>query len=543
MVSERSRERPLRWTLARTGSRLGVAGLLLLIAGNALQNAAAEGDTRTLTLHHVHTGENLTVTFKRDGHYVPAALKKLDWLMRDWRKEKETNMDPRLFDLLWQVYRETGATQPIEIICGYRSPGTNAMLRRTSSGVAEYSQHILGRAIDYFIPGVPLAKLRALGLHLEWGGVGYYPRSGSPFVHMDVGLVRHWPNIARNDLQKIFPDGRTVHIPSDGKPLRNYAAALAAVERRGNAPNARSLNAALAAGAITEGQVQEAELIVARPDGARSLLASNDAGRTTASVDAAAAMMAPRADRQGLAPIKVASAAMVNPVALTRTASRHARHDAVPLPAARPDTVAIAAKRKAPAALVQTASLTGGTVRRDAWGDTRNIWGDLIRSGPGARTAATPFAVAAADTTDSAGHEALAYAPERDPTPVARVRPMGEIVPKLPREAAVTPEAGHTTVAVKPPQPNLAAGGQRPDSPWLRAAILTPSVMHYMTATRLAKLSPTWMRAMLHKPEQAVMMTFSADPHLGMVSDRFTGHAVVFLATATFAPQTALTLR
>ena len=124
-------------SLARTGSRLGVAGLLVLAAGNSLQNAVAEGDTRTLSFHHVHTGEDLTITFKRDGRYVPSALKKLDWFMRDWRKAKETNMDPRLFDLLWQVYRESGATKPIEIICGYRSPGTNAMLRRRSSGERE----------------------------------------------------------------------------------------------------------------------------------------------------------------------------------------------------------------------------------------------------------------------------------------------------------------------------------------------------------------------------------------------------------------------
>ena len=81
-------------SLARAGARLGVAGLLLLGANNSLQNAVAEGDTRTLSFHHVHTGEDITITFKRNGRYDEAALKKLDWFMRDWRKEQETHMDP-----------------------------------------------------------------------------------------------------------------------------------------------------------------------------------------------------------------------------------------------------------------------------------------------------------------------------------------------------------------------------------------------------------------------------------------------------------------
>ena len=90
--------------------------------------------------------------------------------------------------------------------------------------------------MDFYIPGVPLSKLRAAGLRLQRGGVGFYPTSGSPFVHMDTGNIRHWPRIARSELLKIFPNGRTVHIPSDGKPLRNYALALADVERRGTVP-------------------------------------------------------------------------------------------------------------------------------------------------------------------------------------------------------------------------------------------------------------------------------------------------------------------
>ncbi len=141
-------------------------------------------------------------------------------------------MDPKLFDILWEVYRRSGATQPINVVCGYRAPETNAMLRRRSSGVAQNSLHMKGQALDYYIPGVPLAKLRALGLQAQAGGVGYYPGSGSPFVHMDTGSVRHWPRMTRSQLVAVFPKGGTLHVPSDGKPLPGYAEALAAYKAR-----------------------------------------------------------------------------------------------------------------------------------------------------------------------------------------------------------------------------------------------------------------------------------------------------------------------
>lgn len=556
VLLDRARALPLVFTLARAGSRLGIASLFVLAAGNALQSAVAEGDTRTLSFHHVHTGEDITVTFKRDGRYVPDALKKLDWFMRDWRKERETHMDPRLYDLLWQVYREAGASGPIDIICGYRSPGTNAMLRARSKGVAEYSQHVGGKAIDFFIPGVPLAKLRAVGLQMQRGGVGFYPTSGSPFVHLDVGLVRHWPQIARQDLQKIFPDGRTVHIPADGRPLRNYALALADVEREGNAPNARSLDAARAAGVISEGQVREAELVAEHPQQPqhRTFIARMFGGGGGGNDDSADGMMGSGA-RQPREPMQVASVSGPKPVAVKPVAVKRAAaepvHRGVPLPEARPQraeqtTVTAAAKRKAAAQPLQTASLSGKViVQRNVWGDvvaTRNIWGDVITRGPGSREAERPLAMAAADaaSSDGAASNALAYAAESDPRAVARVRPMGSRVPRLPREASVMPAGANTTVAVKPP---LTSGAGRMDSPWLRAAVLTPSVSGYMTATRLGPPNPAWLGELLHKPEHAVLMSFSADPHLGLLADRFSGNAVVFLATATFTPQTALSLR
>ncbi len=186
-------------------------------------------------------------------------------------------MDPHLFDLLWETYREVGATEPIQVICGYRSPGTNAMLRARSSGVAQFSQHINGNAIDFYIPGVPLAKVRAEGLRLQRGGVGFYPTSGSPFVHMDTGTIRHWPRIPREELVKIFPDGRTVHIPADGQPLPGYALALADVERHGAVPSGTSLEAAREAGVITASQEADRR---AAPSSAACSPACSAAART-----------------------------------------------------------------------------------------------------------------------------------------------------------------------------------------------------------------------------------------------------------------------
>jgi len=207
------------------------AGAAALVLSGYVQTASAEDD-HALYLYNAHTNATATIIFKRDGVYDPAGLAKLNYFLRDWRKNKEIKMDPKLFDLIWEVYRETGATKPVTVICGYRSPETNAMLRRRSRGVAQNSQHIQGKALDFYIPGVDLAKLRAIGLRLQAGGVGFYPTSGSPFVHMDTASVRHWPRMTRSQLVNVFPEGKTLHIPSDGKPLPGYAQALASYKAR-----------------------------------------------------------------------------------------------------------------------------------------------------------------------------------------------------------------------------------------------------------------------------------------------------------------------
>jgi uncharacterized protein YcbK (DUF882 family) len=218
-------------TVSRAGARIGLAALLVIAGSKATHNAIANGDTRTISFHHLHTGEDLTVTYKRNGRYDDAALKKIDWLMRDWRQNQDIKMDPHLIDLVWEAQREVGSKGAIHVVCGYRAPTTNAMLRRRSSGVAEQSLHTHGKAMDFLIPDAKLDDLRAAGLRLQRGGVGFYPGSGWPFVHMDVGSVRHWPRMSHDQLVKVFPNGRTVHVPSDGQPLKGYAIALGDVAR------------------------------------------------------------------------------------------------------------------------------------------------------------------------------------------------------------------------------------------------------------------------------------------------------------------------
>jgi uncharacterized protein YcbK (DUF882 family) len=197
------------------------------------QDVVANGETRSLRMVNMHTGEKIDVAYMRQGRYDQDALKKLNWFLRDWRRNESTRMDPRMLDTVWMAYRQVGAREPINVVCGYRAPATNALLRRRSRGVAKFSQHTLGKAMDYYIPGVNLATLRAAGLRLQRGGVGYYPSSGSPFVHMDAGSVRMWPRMTRQQLAAVFPDGKTVHIPADGKPMPGYQAAFAELRRGG----------------------------------------------------------------------------------------------------------------------------------------------------------------------------------------------------------------------------------------------------------------------------------------------------------------------
>lgn len=217
-----------RWAI-----RVAATALLALPAyvGSAY---AAVAEERSLKLFFTHTGERATITFKRDGKYDSRGLAQINQFLRDWRRNEPARMDPRLLDLVWEVYDRSGAKDYIHIVSAYRSPTTNNMLRNRSrvTGVAKNSQHMLGKAMDFYLPGVKLATLRALAMQMQIGGVGFYPTSGSPFVHLDVGNVRAWPRMSRQELARIFPNGNTMHLPSDGRPLPGYEQAVADYRRR-----------------------------------------------------------------------------------------------------------------------------------------------------------------------------------------------------------------------------------------------------------------------------------------------------------------------
>ena len=215
--------------------QLAVAAALTaaLLVPNSTESAVANGDTRTITLSNDHTNESGSFTYMVNGIYDSAVLDKLNWLCRDWRLNEPTTMDPHLFDIVWEVYRESGSTQPIDVLSGYRSPQTNAMLRRRSRQVAEHSAHMEGKAIDAHFLDVGTARIRDIAMRMQAGGVGFYPSGAQPWVHIDSGSVRYWPRMSRDALTRLFPDGKTVFIPADGQPMPGYQQARAEIEARG----------------------------------------------------------------------------------------------------------------------------------------------------------------------------------------------------------------------------------------------------------------------------------------------------------------------
>jgi uncharacterized protein YcbK (DUF882 family) len=537
----------------RIGQCAGLVALLILLGNNGLESAVANGDTRTLFLHHVHTEEDITVTYKRDGRYDEEALKRLDHFLRDWRKDEEIHMDPHLFDVIWEVSREVGGDKVIHVVCGYRSPETNAMLRRRSSGVAQFSQHTLGKAMDFYVPGAPLEELREAGLRLQRGGVGYYPSSGSPFVHLDVGSVRHWPRMTHDQLARVFPNGRTVHIPSDGHPLPGYALALADIEKRGSSPPSQmSLNAAQTAG-----------IDIASAGGPRkkSLLAALfhlDEDED----DAAQASASPAAS--GAAPSRAGFS-----LASADTKAESLRNAVVPVPAARPPRVR---GDNGPAA----ASASG---EQDPWAvatlaepprrapSTRAV-PRVPLSNPDSAPALTPWPVRDVAVDRVPLDMAFAYAAqprgegsqadlklsdgaEARPVRVAESGPVRSVALRESKTAAanksstrtlpLAPQAGEgkegvtrVKVAVQAATP-----GMHYDDPWLRAIILAPRLYGSMTATLYGEPDFTSLRTLMNKPTIAVAMSFADEPYPGITATGFSGQAVVFLNTYAFSQQTA----
>ncbi len=146
-----------------------------------------------LRLHHLHTGEDIDIVYRIGNQYIPSAIARLNYFLRDHRTQDVSHYDPREFDLLHTVLTSLGRPSGvIDVVCGYRTPWSNNFLRTRSSvtGVAKNSQHMQAKAIDIRVPGVTTSHLRDIALSLRGGGVGYYPVS--QFVHVDVGPVRQW---------------------------------------------------------------------------------------------------------------------------------------------------------------------------------------------------------------------------------------------------------------------------------------------------------------------------------------------------------------
>ncbi len=525
---------------SRIGQCAGLAALMVLLGNSALENAVANGDTRTLSMHHIHTDEDITITYKRDGRYDEEALKKLDRFLRDWRKDEEVHMDPRLFDVIWEVSREVGGDKTIHVVCGYRSPATNAMLRRRSRGVAQFSQHMLGKAMDFYVPGAPLEELRDAGLRLQRGGVGYYPSSGSPFVHLDVGSVRHWPRMSHDQLARVFPNGRTVHIPSDVHPLSGYALALADIEKRGSSPPSQTSLGSAQAGVRKKSLLatlfhiddEEDDAIQAAP--AATAPATRAGSFSLASVD-------PKADavRSALVPVPTA---------------RPVRTVAAPVPSADNDVA------------------VGDTANRDQWAvaglseaprppaPVRSV-PHVPLSNPESSTALAPWPIRETDKDRVPLDIVLAYAvaqPQGDRgVALMRTAPAQEDPPRGVTASPVRTAALREPVPAAAPKKNVARTtpvgplvrvkvavqsaqpGMRYDDPWLRAMILAPRLYESMTTTQYGESDFTELRALMNKPSTSVVMSFTEDPYQGMAANRFSGEAVVFLNTYAFAQRTA----
>jgi uncharacterized protein YcbK (DUF882 family) len=528
--------------LVRAGYCAGFAALLVALGCSGLQNATAEGDTRTISFHHMHTGEDLTITYKVNGRYDEEALKQIDYELRDWRREETIHMDPHLIDLLWEVHRDVGATEPIWVVCGYRSPETNAMLRQRSSGVAKFSQHMLGKATDFYIPGVPLERLQAVGLYLQRGGVGFYPTSGSPFVHLDTGNVRHWPAIAAEQMPRLMAEGEHLHAAAEGSEVASARRQPAAV---------------------------------AKLEGVRSGPALD--GTAPASLPAVQPA-ALRREPARPAPIVNVAVKVEKPVGQVKPKLQPATFEV-----ASAESRPVDLKPSAAAGLIAPATPSPNEIinQRDYWGglpsqaiepahavDVPRPPASIPQPAPTVTVAAvTPVAMAPEATASLApwplpdrgdprlSGRALAYA---DPTapmaPAARPAPISS--------AAIRPTAPpDTTVAVKrsgdrptlissspgapaaPTSPDASKSGDRFSDPWLRAIIVSPSVQDVMMASTLGTPDYRAMASQLRKPSASVMMTLSEDSQLDLPARSLAGPAVIFVATVTYSNARTASLR
>lgn len=176
--------------LSRRGFLTSIAATAITLAAPNVIASAVPARDRELAFYNTHTGEKISATFWSDGNYLDDGIDEINWILRDHRAGIANPIDPKLLDLLHQLQAKVEHQGEFHIISGYRSPATNDMLNKRSSGVAKRSYHMQGKAIDIRLPGFESSQLRKAAISLKGGGVGYY--SSSNFVHLDVGRVRYW---------------------------------------------------------------------------------------------------------------------------------------------------------------------------------------------------------------------------------------------------------------------------------------------------------------------------------------------------------------
>lgn len=446
---------------AALGTFVGAAAALTILA-----SAAAAADSRTLDLYNVHTKERLTITFKKDGRFIPAALGELNRFLRDWRRNEATRMDPRLFDTVWELYQKSGSRQPIHVVCGYRSLATNNALRSRSSAVAKHSQHTLGKAMDMNIPDVSVDKLRLIAVQMQNGGVGWYPSANSPFVHIDVGSVRAWPRLSRTQLVGLFPDGKTAHIPTDGKPLPGYQQALAELQRdKGASPAIAMASAAPSSGKSGKG------------GGLLAMLFSNDEedsaeeiGSAGGDDDAPAVAVKPAPVAPKAAPPVAATppAAVAPPPAPVLTAAFAPRPTAAP---ERPVTSLAEATLPAGLEPVAVPKLTGA---------------DRLAMDNVPLPQAKPSEIAGATVELAMLSEPVMLPPDKPPVPVAAPLP-----PAAARQDAIAAQLALAEVAQEAAPPSAALSFAAPtDTPLPPVAARSAQQMAALPAARKAPSVP-----------------------------------------------------
>jgi hypothetical protein len=431
-----------------------------------------------------------------------------------------------LFDMMWTVYQETGATGDIYIVCGYRSPETNSMLRRRSKGVAKNSQHTRGKAMDYFIPGVPLEKLRVAGLRMQIGGVGYYPTSGSPFVHMDTGSVRHWPRMTREQLVRVFPNGRTLHVPSDGKPLPGYEIALAEYKARGSVS---SSSVQIAAASVSTPANTAPAAIGSRPNG---LLTSFTKPRPAPAPTAAPAE--PGADEPELVD-ELATASVTStprprpePVRLAELIERNA--DLPPPEGTTSRRYMLVGKANPGKSILQRVALAFGGE------DT-----------PAPKVAEAPAAAPTAAPMPEPAERAMAFAASgttSGPDPLRLMR--AETSPAPAQEKPRAEEAPVTTAALPPAEPSRPANILHDPAPrlafvaaqadWGRTLWTVKASTRHRNFAELMMPDPEADPTILNAPARVVVAGFSAKPYGALRTDHFTGVVAEPISTIDFTP-------